>query len=70
MFWHSVVIDRNPTLSFLCVTVVFLMAVFETPCEMRMLIYFSGRCMGSEVSFGPKFQFPCGDGMNPFSCGP
>lgn len=72
VFWHSAVIDHNLTLTFLFVTVIFLMAVFEIPCEMWMLICFSGQSMGLGVSSGPKFQFPCGDRsrMNLFNCGP
>lgn len=74
VFWHSVVICHNSTLQ-LFVTVIFLMAVLDIPCKMQMLIFFfffSGQNMGSEVSSGPKLQFPCGDRgrMNLFSCGP
>jgi len=71
--WCSVVIGHNPTLALVFVTVVFLMAVFEIPRDMRMLInFFSGQSMSLEVSLGPKFQFPCGNRgrMNLFSCGP
>lgn len=55
MFWNSVVIGRNPTLTFLFVTAIFSMAMFEIPCEMQMLILFSGQRMDSVVLSGPKF---------------
>lgn len=61
MFWHSVVIGQNPTLTFLFVEVIFLMAMFEIPCEMQMLIRFSGQRMDSVVLSGSKFQLPCDD---------
>lgn len=45
VFWCSAVTGHNLTLTFLFVTVIFLMAVFEIPCDMQMLIRFSGQNM-------------------------
>lgn len=58
VFWHSVVICHNSTLTFLFVTVIFLMSVLDIPCKMQMLIFFFlVKIWAQKSHLGPNCSF-------------